>query len=131
MAIIPVRGKDVEVEGVPVLLGGSPLIGYTIDAALNSPVVRRTVVTTDSPAVRELAVSLGAEAPFLRPAELADSGVSLDQVLQHCLEWLERNASPALNRCLTRPERDHAVIDNVGAIGGVGRRSVHGRCRPV
>lgn len=91
LAIIPVRGRDAEVDGVPVQLGGKSLISYTIDAALQSTVVTRTLVTTDSPSIRELAVGLGAEAPFLRPAELAAPNVSLDNVLQHCLKWLEEN----------------------------------------
>ena len=91
LAIIPVRGRDAEVDGTPIQLGGKPLIAYTIDAALQSTAVTRTVVTTDSPSTRELAVSLGAEAPFLRPAELAAPNVSLDDVYQHCLEWLERH----------------------------------------
>ena len=89
LAIIAVKGRDAEIDGQPVLLGGRPLIGYTIDAALWSPVVDRTVVTTDRPSTRELAVRLGAEAPFTRPEQLAEAGVSLDQVFQHCLRWLE------------------------------------------
>jgi N-acylneuraminate cytidylyltransferase len=36
-----------------------------------------------------MALRLGAEAPFLRPAALAAPGVPLEAVLQHCLEWLE------------------------------------------
>lgn len=73
------------------MLAGKPLIAYTIEAALNSPVVNRTVVTTDSNTTRDLAVDLGADSPVLRPAELAAEDVSLDQVLQHCLVWLEEH----------------------------------------
>lgn len=89
LAIIPVRGMDAEVEGAPVILGDRPLIAYTIKSALQSLAVSRTVVTTDSSGVSELAKELGAEAPFLRPSQLVGPDVSLDQVLQHCVAWLE------------------------------------------
>ena len=89
LAIIPVIGRDAEVNGAPIMLANRPLIAYTIEAALQCSVVNRTVVTTDSATTRDLAMSLGAEAPFTRPGELAEAGVSLDQVFQHCLRWLE------------------------------------------
>ena len=88
LALIPVRGRDAEVDGAPIMLAGKPLIAYTIQAALTNPVVKRTMVTTDSNNTRNLAVDLGAESPVLRPGELAGDDVSLDQVLQHCLAWL-------------------------------------------
>ena len=91
MAIIPVRGQDAEEGGVPISLGSRPLLAYTVEAALNSPVVARTVVTTDRASVRDLALELGAEAPFIRPDELAATNVSLDPVLQHCLQWFEQH----------------------------------------
>lgn len=117
LAIIPVRGKDAEVDGKPVLLANRPLISYTIETALNSPIVNRTVVTTDSPSTRELAISLGAEAPFIRPAELAEPGVSLDQVLQHCARWLaeEEDYRPSAVMSLetSHPIRPDGLLDQV------------------
>ena len=44
LAIIPVRGIDAELDGAPVLLGGQPLVGYTIKAAMTCPAVSRTIV---------------------------------------------------------------------------------------
>ena len=120
LAIIPVRGRDAEADGAPVQLGGKPLISYTIDAALKSTVVTRTLVTTDSPSVRELAVSLGAEAPFLRPAELAAPNVSLDNVLQHCLEWLQQDngylANVVLCLEIPHPFRPSELLDQVVSV---------------
>ncbi len=88
LAVVPVRGSDAEGEAGPVMLAGRPLIAHTIEAALASRAVDRTIVTTDSPGVQRLATELGAEAPFLRPAELAAAGVTLDSVLRHCVEWV-------------------------------------------
>jgi CMP-N-acetylneuraminic acid synthetase len=88
LVIIPVRGSDAQRNGSPITLLEKPLLAYTIEAALNSPVVFRTIVTTDNPDIRKLAIDLGAEAPFLRPVELAEPEISLDHVLQHCFLWL-------------------------------------------
>jgi len=117
VAVIPVRGRDAESDGAPVLLGDVPLIGHTIEAALRCPVVRRTVVTTDSATVRDLAIGLGAEAPFLRPADLAGPGVTLDRVLQHCLQWLEDNeayqADIVLSMETSHPIRPPDLLEQV------------------
>jgi len=89
LAIVPARGKDFEHEGEPVMLNGKPLIGYTLEAAMACENIERIVVTTDSPNIRQLSIELGAEAPFLRAEEMASPSVSLDQVINHCLELLE------------------------------------------
>ena len=119
LAVIPVRGKDVEGDTGPVLLAGRPLIAYTIEAALASPTVDRTIVTTDSEGVQRLAVELGAEAPFLRPAELAASGVTLDRVLQHCVDWVAEHWSYAPEIVVTlevaHPLRPQGLIEQVVA----------------
>ena len=44
-------------------MADKPLIQYTIDVALESKSVNRTIVSTDS-ADNEIAISLGAESPF-------------------------------------------------------------------
>ncbi len=119
LAIIPVRGKDVQGEAGPVLLAGRPLIAHTIEAALASPSVDRTIVTTDSEVVRRLAVELGAEAPFLRPTDLAAAGVTLDRVLQHCVEWVAENWRPTPDVVVTlevaHPLRPPGLIEQVVA----------------
>ena len=117
LAIIPVRGKDAEGSDGPVMLAAKPLISYTIDAAKACPSVTRIVVSTDSPSVQKLAIELGAEAPFVRPAELAAPGVTLDLVLQHCLDWLRDNAAFAPDIVVTlevaHPLRPAGLIDQV------------------
>lgn len=89
VAIIPVRGQDVEREGQPLLLGGRPLLDYTIQAAKSCPLIEETVVTTDSRSVQSLAKDLGITASFLRPEALAGTNVPLDDVLQQGLQWFE------------------------------------------
>lgn len=52
-------------------LAGKPLIGYSIEAALQSRYIGRVVVSTEDAEIAAVARQFGAETPFLRPAELA------------------------------------------------------------
>eukprot|EP00831_Metopus_contortus_P009286 TRINITY_DN13586_c0_g1_i1.p4 TRINITY_DN13586_c0_g1~~TRINITY_DN13586_c0_g1_i1.p4 ORF type:complete len:232 (-),score=62.73 TRINITY_DN13586_c0_g1_i1:48-743(-) len=52
-------------------LKGVPLIGHAIRAGRDSGLLDRIIVSTDDPDIAKVAVELGAEVPFLRPAELA------------------------------------------------------------
>ena len=88
LALIPARGGS---KGLPrkniKSLGGYPLIGYSIAAALNAKLVNRTVVTTDDPEIGDLAREYGAEVPFIRPAEFAQDDTRDLPVFQHALKW--------------------------------------------
>ncbi|HEY3344596.1 MAG TPA: acylneuraminate cytidylyltransferase family protein [Anaerolineaceae bacterium] len=91
LALIPARGGS---KGVPRKnirpLAGRPLIAYTIDAALAvRERLHRVVVSTDDPEIATLAVAHGAEAPFLRPADLAADRSPTLPVLQHALRFVE------------------------------------------
>ena len=72
-------------------LGGKPLIAYTIQAAISSELVTRTLVSTDSQKIADVAAQYGAEVPFMRPAELAASDSTELQFLEHSLQWLANN----------------------------------------
>ncbi|HET7292537.1 MAG TPA: hypothetical protein VFM88_08940 [Vicinamibacteria bacterium] len=90
IAVLPARGGS---DRVPYLnvkrLGDRPLLAWTIEAAQLSGVVDRLVVSTDDPAVAETARAHGAEAPFLRPAELAGDIPSLKPVVVHAVREVE------------------------------------------
>jgi N-acylneuraminate cytidylyltransferase len=92
-------------------------MAYTVEAAKRARLVDRVVVSTDDEAVRRMASDLGAEAPFLRPAELATAGTPLDRVLQHCLGWLEEHeryrADIVVRLEISHPFREEGLIDRV------------------
>ena len=92
VAIIPARGgsKGLWKKNIYPLMN-KPLIHYTIEAAKNSKLVGRVIVSTDSEEIRQIAISLGAEAPFTRPLNLANDTSSSESVLKHTVEWLEEN----------------------------------------
>jgi rhamnosyltransferase len=81
-AIIPVKGKND-------LLGGKPLIGSTIEQALQSKYINKVFVSTDNPELAELSEKLGASAPFLRDESLSEDFVDVEKVLQYSMERLE------------------------------------------
>lgn len=115
---------------------GKPLIAWTIECALAAAAQRPglVVVSTDDPAIAEVARAHGALVPFLRPAELAqDTSASIDAVL-HALDELARSGERFDLVCLleaTSPLRTAAdvvaAIDRLQAspeaesIVGVGR----------
>lgn len=90
VAIIPARSGSKRIPGKNTrLLGGRPALAWPIAACRESGLFSRVVVSTDAPEVAALARELGAEAPFLRPAELSDDHTPTAPVVSHCLEQLE------------------------------------------
>ena len=92
ISIIPARGgsKGVLRKNIR-LLDGKPLIAYTIETALASKYIERTLVTTEDEEIAAIAQKCGAEVLFMRPKELAKDDTPADPVLRHALEWLLEN----------------------------------------
>ena len=87
LAVITARGGSKGVPGKNLRpLAGKPLLSWTVEAALCAKCVTRTIVSTDAPEIADVAVKAGAEAPFLRPAELASDTASSADVVVHALE---------------------------------------------
>jgi CMP-N,N'-diacetyllegionaminic acid synthase len=72
-------------------LNGKPLMAWIIEAAKNSSLVTRLVVSTDSEEYKDIAVRFGAEAPFMRPDELSGDKEPDFTYLYHAATWLEKN----------------------------------------
>jgi N-acylneuraminate cytidylyltransferase len=91
LAVIPARGGSKGLPGKNVRpLAGLPLLAHSVRCAERVPRIRRTIVSTDSAEIAEVARAAGAEVPFLRPAELARDDTPTIPVLQHALAELER-----------------------------------------
>ena len=90
VAIVPARGgsKSIPRKNVK-LLGGVPLLAYSIEAGLAARLVDRVIVSTDDPEIAATARRFGADVPFMRPASLAQDATPDLPVFQHALEWLE------------------------------------------
>jgi CMP-N,N'-diacetyllegionaminic acid synthase len=115
LAVIPARGGS---KGIPKknsrLLGGKPLLEYTVCSALASKRLNRVIVSTDDPEIAQIAVSCGANVPFLRPAELARDETPTLPVVQHAVRFLEEQGDIFEAICLlqpTNPFRTVGMID--------------------
>lgn len=94
LALIPARGGSKSIPRKNLIsLAGKPLIAYSIEQALASCHITRTVVSTDDAEIAEVARSFGAEVPFIRPSEFAqDQSPDID-VFRHALNWLRDRES--------------------------------------
>ncbi|NMC80971.1 MAG: acylneuraminate cytidylyltransferase [Chloroflexi bacterium] len=117
LAVIPARGGS---KGIPRKnirdFAGFPLIAYSITAGLQAECVTRTIVSTEDEEIAATARELGAEVPFLRPAEMAQDN-SLDLPLfQHLLAQLaEREGyhpDVVVQLRPTSPIRPHTCVDD-------------------
>lgn len=89
IAVIPARGGSKRIPRKNVKeFCGKPMIGWPIEAARASGMFDRVIVSTDDPEIAAIAASLGAEVPFVRPAELADDHVGTTEVVAHATRWL-------------------------------------------
>lgn len=70
---------------------GKPLLAWIIEAARQSHYINRLIISTDSPEYADIAKRYGAEAPFIRPAHLAESHVPDFDFLYHAASWLKEN----------------------------------------
>lgn len=70
-------------------LNGKPTISYPIRTAKKCPYIAKVMVTTDAEDIRKVAIECGAEAPFLRPAELATDTAKQEDAILHAMKWCE------------------------------------------
>jgi len=101
-------------------LGGRPLIEHTVVSALAAKSLDRVIVSTDNREIARVARAVGAEVPFLRPAELARDETPDLPVFQHALAtlWEQERYRPDVVVHLrpTQPFRTATEIDAVVAL---------------
>lgn len=104
LCVVTARGGS---KGVPDknlrLLHGRPVISYTLQVARSCGRITRTVVTTDSERIRRIALDEGAEAPFLRPPELATDLARQEDAILHAMAWYEARGEVFDYVCLLEP----------------------------
>jgi len=93
VAIVPAHGGSKTIPRANIrLLGGLPLLAYSIEAGLRARLVDRVIVSTDDEEIAEIARVWGADVSFLRPAAIAGDGRADLPVCQHAVDWLEAHA---------------------------------------
>lgn len=89
VAIIFARGGSKGLPGKNIrLLGGKPLIAWSIEQAFAIKRIHRVIVSTDSEEIAEVASQYGAEVPFIRPSKLAKDDSPEWLAWRHALNYL-------------------------------------------
>jgi CMP-N,N'-diacetyllegionaminic acid synthase len=117
LGIIPARGGSKGIHKKNIAhLSGKPLISYTIDAACNSKLLTKVIVSTDDLHIADIAKNLGCEVPFIRPDDLSGDSVLTFPVLTHAIKYLQKNNNETYDAILllqpTSPFRASQDIDN-------------------
>ncbi len=115
LGIIPARGGS---KGIPRKnikpLAGKPLIAYTITSAKASKLIDKLIVSTDDVDIISVCESLDVEVPFKRPKEFAQDNSGSLEVLQHAVEFFEKQNQffdAVLLLQPTTPFRENGFID--------------------
>lgn len=89
VALIPARGGSKRIPRKNIKdFCGKPIIAYSIEAAIESKLFDKVIVSSDDPEIIAVAKSYGAEAPFTRPDELSDDYATTMDVIQHAIDKL-------------------------------------------
>lgn len=111
LAIIPARGGS---KGIPkkniIDLAGKPLIAWTIEASYCSKYITKTIVSSDSDEILEVAKNHNSNI-LKRPDELATDISSSEIVVKHAIENMEEKFDYIVLLQPTSPLRDTTDID--------------------
>lgn len=132
LAVIPARAGSRRVPGKNTrTLGRKPALAYTIEAAYESGLFARVIVSTDSDAIAEIAVRWGAEVPFLRDAGLSDDETPVSAVTVDAIERLDptgtvfANVAQLMPNCPLRDAHDvRASFAQFTATGAASQLSI-------
>lgn len=89
LGLIPARGGSKSIPRKNIVpLAGKPLLAYTCEAALDSAMLTRVVLSTDENEIAQVGRDFGVDVPFIRPTSLAQDDTGSVPVAQHAIQWL-------------------------------------------
>jgi CMP-N-acetylneuraminic acid synthetase len=117
LTIIPAReGSRRLPEKNKTVLGGMPLIQWTISAALRASCVDEICISTNDMEIVDIAKANNLSVPFIRPEYLSTNSASSYDVVMHCIEWYRKNRNSTFDYILllqpTTPLRTAEDIDS-------------------
>jgi CMP-N,N'-diacetyllegionaminic acid synthase len=87
LAIIPARGGSKGIHQKNIRnLAGKPLIAWTIESAIESKYIDRTIISSDDDEIIKVAKKWGGDVPFVRPKQLAEDDTPGINVIIHAIE---------------------------------------------
>jgi pseudaminic acid cytidylyltransferase len=89
VAVVPARAGSKRIPNKNIkFFAGKPMIAHSLLALQEAGIFDRIIVSTDAEEIATVAKTYGAEAPFMRPKELADDHTPTAPVLLHALKFL-------------------------------------------
>jgi CMP-N,N'-diacetyllegionaminic acid synthase len=116
LAIIPARkgSKGITNKNMQII-GGKPMIQFTMEAALKSKRLNNIILSTDNQNILNLGEKIGIPAPFKRPASLSTDNARISDVIIHTLDWYKSTYHTLPENIVllqpTSPFRDFLDID--------------------
>ena len=90
LVVVPARGgsKGIKLKNIR-KVGGIPLVGHAGNCINQLNGIDKSIISTDSLKIKEVAIRYNLEAPFLRPKNLSGDFISDYEVLIHALIEME------------------------------------------
>lgn len=116
IAIIPARGGSKRVPKKNILdFDGKPMIAWTIEAAINSSIFSKVLVSTDCEEIAEISKNFGAEVPFLRRSfsdDITPVSVATCDALKQAEEYWNEEFDCVIQLMANCPLRNSSDIAN-------------------
>lgn len=104
LGLIPARGGSKGIPGKNIkLLGGKPLLEYTVQAAHESKMLSRVILSSDDQKIISVAKDLLVDVPFVRPESLASGSTTSLEVIIHALNFFKTKSEEYDAVCLLQP----------------------------
>ncbi|GGW78592.1 acylneuraminate cytidylyltransferase family protein [Salegentibacter mishustinae] len=104
LGLIPARGGSKGIQGKNIqLLGGKPLLQYSLEAARKAKLLNKVILSSDEEDIIQIAKQLEIEVPFKRPENLAEDSSSSLEVVQHALNFYLKQGINFDAVCLLQP----------------------------
>lgn len=115
LALIPARSGSKAIPNKNIrIIAGKPLLAHSITHALESKLITRVIVSTDSPIYATIAREYGAESPFLRPSKISQDLSTDLEVFSHALKWLAKKEGYVPDICVhLRPTYPIRKVDDI------------------
>ncbi len=111
IAVIPARGGSKRIPNKNIReFHDKPIIGWSIEAAIEAGCFDRVIVSTDSEQISEIAKKFGAEVPFIRNQDLADDYTPTSSVISDSIQRLDCDVNYA---CCIYPTSPFIKIENL------------------
>ncbi len=114
LAIVPARlgSKRLKQKNIIKITPKKNLLNWTYDAIKNSIYLDKTILSTESKKIKNIAKRIGFDIPFMRPNHLSKDNVESEEVIKHILRKTKIEFDYIMLLQPTSPLRNTKDIDN-------------------